>query len=519
MLGLSDKTLYRMYCFQAKNIHACLIILSMIVMIAFPFLVAAQQAESNVKERVDAEALKAKLGEPEPYLGELPSLAALNIRNAHIDTVLSGLNYPWAFDFLNKDTVIITEIGGQLSTADLLTGQRTFITGLPEITSNAIQMGLLDVVVHPQFSENQRIYISYVAADKDTGQYHALTVASATLKENQLSDVSTVFQAQPFTWSPSNFGGVMAFDAQGYLYITVGDRSEPETAQNLQHIQGKIVRLHDDGRIPKDNPFVKDPAADDRIFAYGVRNPQGLDFDPMTGLLYEAEHGPMGGDEVNIIRSGLNYGWPRITYGISYTTHKIGQGTHQANMQQPLFYYLPSEAVSPLLVYRGSMFNEWDGDVLVGMLKGQHISRLDVDTGVVRSEYPILQQEINARIRDLEVAADGAIMILTQDGHLYRLYRKPQAQIAAAPRAEGQVIYDLVCAGCHNVGVNDAPVLGRGSDWVKILEQPLSLTYERSLKGYNEMPERGLCYLCQDDDIKRAVDYMLSQGAEVANKD
>ncbi|WP_395376343.1 PQQ-dependent sugar dehydrogenase [Marinicella sp. W31] len=457
--------------------------------------------------------MKATLGEPKYYDGQLPSLAALNIRDARLDKLISGLNYPWAFEIIDADTVIITELSGKLSYGDLRSGQLTTIEGLPDIASNDNQMGLLDVALHPKFSSNKHIYISYVATDTATGQYQALTVSMGRLENNRLVGVKTIFQAQP-TWSPSNFGGAMAFDNAGYLYISVGDRSEPETAQNLNHLQGKILRLRDDGGIPKDNPFIQDATADDRIYAYGVRNPQGLDFDHVNGLLYESEHGPMGGDEVNIIRPGHNYGWPRITYGISYTTEKIGQGTHQKNMQQPVFYYLPSEAVSPLAVYRGSMFSEWDGDVLLGMLKGKHISHLDIDDAVVRSEYPLLQAEINARIRDIKIAVDGAVLILTQTGDLYRLHRQPQTQQAKTPRAEGQVIYDLVCAGCHDTGANNAPVLGNMDDWREILKQPVALTYDRSLKGYNDMPERGLCYLCQDDDIKRAVDYMLDSAKD-----
>lgn len=480
--------------------------------------------QASTQPQPDRAQTQTQLGQPPPYQGSLPSLAAVNQRQAKLELVIDTLQQPWAFEFLNADEIIITEFAGNMQRLSLTDGQLSAIGGVPKVATSAQQTGLLDIALHPDFSRNRRLYFSYVISDPETGKYFKTVVDTATLVDDQLHDIKRIVSADPFGWSPSNFGGALAFDDQGYLYITIGDRSEGRIAQMGQLLQGKLLRLHDDGSVPADNPFVTDETIDDRIYALGLRNAQGLYFDAPSGLLFEAEHGPMGGDEVNIIRAGGNYGWPIITYGKSYTTASVSEHTHRRGMLQPLFYYLPSEAISPLLVYRGSMFPEWDGHLLVGALKGKHVSLLDFDAvdpasptaGRIRSEYPILT-EIDARIRDLKVDQQGAVYILTQTGSLYRLWQTDVAPATADKANPAAVIYEFVCAGCHDSGAGQAPMLSRPQQWQSILQQPRALTYQRVLDGYQDMPERGLCYVCTNAQLRATTDYILEQLVDATN--
>ena len=443
--------------------------------------------------------------------GGVPSIRALNIPNAELHKVLTGLEYPWAFEFIDATRILITEKGRRLSRYDLESGELTPIAGLPEMATGKPQTGLLDVELHPRFASNRRIYFSYTIADEAAGEYYLTAVETAVLGERRLKSSRTILRAEPFGWSPSNFGGALEFDNEGYLFVTVGDRSEAGLAQEPGRLQGKILRLHDDGTVPGDNPFVGVAGYDERIYALGVRNPQGLHYDPQSDLLFEAEHGPRGGDEVNIVRAGANYGWPKVTYGSRYNNMAaIGDGTHQSGMEQPLFYYLPSIATSPLTVYRGSMFEEWEGDLLVGALKGQHVSKLDFDRGLIRSEHAMLG-EIDSRVRDLKVGSDGALYVLAENGTLYRLTRGVHSQ-PGQQAYSGQAVYEWVCAGCHETGAYGAPRPGETDGWQRIREQPLETTYQRTIEGYDAMPARGLCNLCSDADLKKAVDYMLDAG-------
>lgn len=450
------------------------------------------------------------------FRGTLESLQKLNIYDARAEVVLEGLDRPWALEFIADDEVLITEIGGRLLRYRFGDPSPRPIDGLPVIDTSNELLGLLDVALHPGFAQNRRIYFSYSKGDENAKPYTLTAVATARLGESSLEDLEVILEAGPYSWSYSNSGGALAFDDRGFLYVSIGDRGEHQLAQRGDRLQGKILRLHDDGRVPADNPFVGDPDIDDRIYALGVRNPQGLQFDPVAGVLYEAEHGPLGGDEVNRIIAGGNYGWPEITYGLSYRYEKMGQGTHAPGMQQPLFYYLPSEAISKLLVYRGAMFPEWEGDLLLGALKGQHVSRLDIDGDRVRSEYPILG-ELNARIRDLKVGPDGALFVLVQTGVLYRIHRDGKPDYSVPDLAPPAMVYDMVCAGCHTGGAYGAPDPANAEAWAKILAQPRAQTLRHTLEGKGAMPPRGLCHLCTDEQIEQTLDLMLER-ARAAGK-
>lgn len=467
---------------------------------------------------------------------DVPSVRALNIDDAVLEVVVAGLEEPWAFEFISGDTVLVTERRGRLLLVSLVDGSRREIAGLGPVASNRQQTGLLDVALHPEFADNQRIYVSYTESDA-SGEYFATVLDTAILGAEALLDRRRLLTALPHAWSPSNFGGAIEFGADGRLYLSIGDRSEPMTAQDGRLLQGKILRLTDDGQVPPDNPFVDDPAVDDRIWALGVRNPQGLFFDPVRGLLFEAEHGPMGGDEVNVIRARANYGWPLISYGRNYTVEhlglsgeasspqldfhlatappvQIGAHTRQPGLEQPLYYYTPSTAISPITVIRGAMFPEWDGHLLVGALKGRHLSKIDYDGATVRSEERFLT-EANARVRDVKVDADGAIWILAQDGRLLRLYRDPALRASdPAPRDPGAAAYEMVCRACHERGAGGAPRPDQPADWREVPVDQRELLYQRVIEGWRGMPERGSCYRCSDQLLRQAVDHMLDRLAQ-----
>ena len=471
----------------------------------------------------------AGMGKPKPYSGNLATLAEINIRDAQMERVLKPMDYAYAFEFIGEQEILLTLHGGTLLRVDLASGERTEITGLPVIGSGFTQIGLMDIALHPNFKDNQRIYFSYARPNPAAPTYHYTEVATAVIDDNQLTQLTTLINPEYYGWAPSNFGGALEFDAEGRLFISMGDRGEDPLLQRGDKTQGKILRLNDDGSVPEDNPFVGMEGYDPRIYAIGVRNPQGLYFDKVSGLLLEVEHGPMGGDEVNIIRSGSNYGHPVISYGNNYSSgRRIGEGTHKEGMVQPIYYFLPSIAASKLMVYRGEMFSEWDGHIFVTALRGEHVAKLDLDGEVVRSHRAILS-EVGGRIRDIKTGPDGSIYILSQTGGLHRLFRPPPAPPAtpgsAAPAAStppedaphpGRKYYEIVCSGCHDSGAMEAPKLGDYAAWKPIMEQPLELTRDRVLNGYNNMPERGLCHVCGDAGIMQMVDYMFVKAQENA---
>ncbi len=450
-------------------------------------------------------------GQPEPYCGDLPSLAAVNVREAKLEKVADGFGFPWAFEFINDRELLLTEFSGELKRVNIETGKSVDIAGLPEIATGPAQAGLLDVVLHPQFNQNGLIYFSHAIGDSDSG--YALAVTRAELRDNELAQVKRIFVALPYGTSGSNFGGALMFDEKGYLFITTGDRSIRSNSQHPGLLTGKVIRLNADGSVPADNPFVgNNDAIDPAIYALGVRNPQGLVLDSSNGNIYETEHGPMGGDEVNIIEAGKNYGWPIITYGANYTYKSIGEGTKKEGFEQPLYYYLPSIAVSPIAIYRGDMFPEWDGDLLVGALKGAAISKLDLVDGRIESEYKILN-ELNARIRDIKVASDSSIWILLESGSIYRLSRESSPIEAAREigKRDGEYIYLTVCSSCHSQNTPGAPQISNSSDWTDRLKKDRKELYRNSINGFNSMPEKGLCEDCTNKEVTRAVNFIISQ--------
>ncbi len=293
------------------------------------------------------------------------------------------------------------------------------IAGLPRIEAGG-QGGLLDVVLHPDYLKNAWIYFSYAEpGNKGAGT----AVSRGRLKGLQLLDVERIFSMNIKSSGGRHFGSRLLFDKKGYLYITVGERGDKERAQLLSDHAGSVIRLHDDGRIPKDNPFVKRTDAQVEIYSYGHRNSQGLSLHPQTGEVWIHEHGPQGGDELNLIQPGKNYGWPVITYGVNYFFGtKIGEGMHKEGMEQPLYYWVPSIAPSGMAFYTGDKFPEWKNNLFIGSLKFQLLVRLELQGEKVVKEERLLEGKLG-RIRDVRTGPDGFLYLLTDknNGAVVRL--------------------------------------------------------------------------------------------------
>lgn len=330
---------------------------------------------------------------------------------------VDGLEFPWALEFLPDNRMLITERPGRMWIID---GDAIHpISGIPEVKA-AGQGGLLDVIAHPDFANNRLIYISYAASyRKGVGT----RVARAVLDGHQLQDLKVIFEMDPPGSSPVHFGSRFAFDQEGLLYFTLGERGDRDTAQRLDALRGKVIRIHDDGRVPDDNPFVGKADARPEIYSYGHRNPQGIVFDKETGLLWTHEHGPRGGDTLNIIRPALNYGWPLATHGREYYGPSIGTIPEKLDyVQDPVIHWTPSIAPCGLTQLRNGNFPAWEGNLFAGALAGQHIRRIVLEDEKV-SHQEILLKGAVGRVRDVVAGPDGNIWFTTDssEGGLYRL--------------------------------------------------------------------------------------------------
>ncbi len=333
--------------------------------------------------------------------------------------IAEGLEHPWGLAFLPDGNTLVTERPGRLRIVKNGKLDPQPIAGLPAISARG-QGGLLDVALHPRYTDNSFVYLSYTArGDGGVGT----EVARGKLAGNRLENVQVIFRQQPKGSTGRHFGSRLVFDREGYLYITLGDRGEQERAQRPDDHAGSVIRLHDDGRVPKDNPFVGKPGWKPEKYTLGNRNLQGAALHPQTGALWTHEHGPQGGDEINVIRAGVNYGWPVITYGAEYVIGtRIGEGTHKAGMAQPLHYWVPSIAPSGMAFYTGDKFPRWRGDLFVGALRDQMLVRLKLDGEKVVKEERMLKGALG-RIRDVRNGPDGLLYLLTDSpqGVLARL--------------------------------------------------------------------------------------------------
>ena len=332
--------------------------------------------------------------------------------------VVSGIANPWGFTFLPEGDALITQRSGRLWRLDNENGILEEISGLPEIRPGG-QGGLLDIVLHPDYPRNGWIYLSHVVSAPDG---NATAVSRARLDQTRLIDLERIFTANKGGRTTRHFGSRLVFNDEGYLFITLGERGEDDRAQDRSDHAGSTLRLRPDGRVPPDNPFVGDESAADEIFSYGHRNAQGMIYDPFTDKIWLHEHGAKGGDEVNIIKPGANYGWPVISYGTHYSGAKIGVGVSRPGMEQPLIYWDPSIAPSGMALYTGEAFPAWQGDIFLGALAGKHLRRLERRDGKIIAQEVLLQGSIG-RIRDVRQGPDGLLYLLTdeQNGSLYRL--------------------------------------------------------------------------------------------------
>jgi glucose/arabinose dehydrogenase len=331
--------------------------------------------------------------------------------------VVSGLENPWGVAFLPRGGMLITERPGRLRLVRDGQLMPDPIAGVPEVWARG-QGGLLDVALHPDYTANQLVYVSY---SKPGAQGATTAIVRGRFTGDALGDVEEIIEANAWSGQGQHFGSRIVF-RDGYLFFSVGDRGDMENGQDPSDHTGNIIRVHDDGRVPEDNPFVGRAGFAPELYTYGNRNPQGVAVHPTTGEIWAVEHGPRGGDELNLIEAGKNYGWPAITYGINYSGTPITDRTEMEGMEQPVTYWVPSIATSGLAIYSGSAFPEWEGNAFVGALAGQHLRRVVLD-GHRAVHQESLLTALGRRIRDVRVGPDGNLYVLTDEanGQLLRI--------------------------------------------------------------------------------------------------
>jgi glucose/arabinose dehydrogenase len=339
-----------------------------------------------------------------------------------VETVARGLEHPWGLAFLPDGRMLVTERPGRLRIVSA-TGQLSQpIGGLPRIAARG-QGGLLDVALDPNFAENRMVYLSFAAPGEGGGAATAVARGRLNAASTALEGTSVIFQQQPAGNTGRHFGSRLVFGRDGNLFITTGDRGNMEMrAQDPAGHIGKVLRLRPDGSVPPDNPFVNQSGTRPEIWSLGHRNAQGAALHPQSGALWTIEHGSRGGDEINIVRKGLNYGWPVITYGVDYSGARIGEGQAKPGLEQPIHYWDPSIAPSGAVFYTGNRYRGWTGSLFTGGLVSQMLLRISVDGEKVTSQERLLQG-LNERIRDVRQGPDGLLYLLTDstDGRVLRL--------------------------------------------------------------------------------------------------
>ncbi len=352
-------------------------------------------------------------------------VATVESERAHfvLRELARGLEHPWSLAFLPDGRFLVSERPGRLRyvAADGTLDPEP-ISGIPEVWARG-QGGLLDVALDPEFARNRLVYLSYAAAVPGGAATH---VARGRLVDHRLEKVEVIFRSNGVSRTGRHFGSRLLF-RDGLLYVTLGERGVRRFAQDLSVHAGSVIRIRPDGSVPEDNPFMGTPGAMPEIFTYGHRNPQGMDRNPATGEVWIHEHGPQGGDEVNRLVAGANYGWPLYTHGREYGTGEpIGLGTEAPGIEPPLWVWIPSIAPSGMAFYGGDAFPGWKGDLLVGALRAQMLVRLDIEDGRIVAEERLLRGLVG-RIRDVRVGPDGLVYLLSDaaDGGLYRLEPRP----------------------------------------------------------------------------------------------
>ncbi|MDG2367751.1 MAG: PQQ-dependent sugar dehydrogenase [Flavobacteriaceae bacterium] len=339
--------------------------------------------------------------------------------NYEMELIFEDENIIWSIEFFEDNSILAAVKSGSLF--HYTNGEKIQISGLPEIYLRG-QGGLMDIVLHPDFKENNWLYFSY--ASEDAGEKGGnTTISRAKLINNNLVDLEVLYKASPNTRKGQHFGGRLAFDNENYLYFSVGDRGNRDVyPQDITLDGGKIYRLNDDGSIPSDNPFFNNPNSKKAIYSYGHRNPQGMFKHPITGKIWTNEHGPRGGDEINIIKKGKNYGWPKITYGINYSGTTITKNKSLPDMEQPLYYWLPSIAPSSFEYISSDIYPNWKGSLLAGALVFKYIERIDLENDKVVYRSKIAEDL--GRPRDIKQGPDGFVYVSIEGKGIYKILPK-----------------------------------------------------------------------------------------------
>lgn len=336
--------------------------------------------------------------------------------NYNTKLIVPDLSNPWGMVFLPDESILITEKSGEL--IHFKNNKKQIISGVPEVYTRG-QGGLLDIQIHPDYKNNGWIYFSYASAEGQ-GDGGNTAIMRAKLENNTLTSKQLLYKAEPNTRRSYHFGSRIAFDNDGYLYFSVGERGDrDQNPQDITRDCGKIYRLYDDGRIPEDNPFVNSTNAKKAIYSYGHRNPQGLIKNPLTGEIWSHEHGPQGGDEINIIGKGKNYGWPIISYGVNYGGYPLTDITHKKGMEQPVFYWTPSIAPSGFAFVTSTKYPEWKNNLLVGALKFRYLERLVLENNKVVKREKLFENL--GRFRNVVQAPDGYIYIAVEGKGIYKI--------------------------------------------------------------------------------------------------
>ena len=334
-----------------------------------------------------------------------------------LEKVVGGIRNPWGMTFLPDGSLLVTEKAGNLY--QVTDGNKTQISGLPEIYVNG-QGGLLDITLHPNYEQNGWIYITY-ASPKGPGQGGHTALMRAKLDGNQLTDQEVLYKAEPNTTSTAHFGSRIEFDNQGYLYFTIGERGNRDVnPQDITRDGGKVYRLNDDGSVPPDNPFTDDPDAVHAIYSYGHRNPQGMGLHPETGKMWIHEHGPKGGDEINVIKKGANYGWPEVSFGVNYDGTSFTDDTAKPGMTQPIHYWVPSIAPCGMAFVTSDKYPDWQGHLLIGSLKFSYLHLAKLNGQNVTEEKRLYDGE--GRFRNVKQSpVDDYIYVAVEGKGVFRI--------------------------------------------------------------------------------------------------
>jgi glucose/arabinose dehydrogenase len=336
-----------------------------------------------------------------------------------LETIADGFESPWGMAFLPNNEMLIADKSGELWRVNG-SGEKSEISGVPKVKYRS-QGGLMDIELHPDFNENNYVYLSYSVYNEDDDDLGTTVVSRYKLEGNSLTEAKEIYKALPYVSTGRHYGCRLEFDNDGYLFITVGDRGRRDIhPQDLSTHPGKVHRVFDDGRIPDDNPFVNSSDAVASIYSYGHRNQQGMIKHPVTGEIWTHEHGPRGGDEINIVNKGLNYGWPVISHGVNYSGTKFTDITEKEGMEQPLHQWTPSIAPSGMDFVRGDKYPGWEGRLLVGSLKFEYVGLYELDNKRIVSEERLMVDE--GRVRNVKQGPDGFIYVAVEEpGIVYKI--------------------------------------------------------------------------------------------------